>query len=101
MTRPQDITNMQDLRTEIDRVDAALITLLAERTGYIDQAIKIKSGIGLPANIPERVTEVLDNVREKANATGAPPELAVQLWSEMIEFYIAREATILDQENTR
>ncbi len=92
MTMPiSDIADMATLRAEIDRLDRALIDLLAVRTRCIDQAIRIKSGNGLPARIEDRIKDVVQKVRVHACETGVPEMLAETLWREMMEFYIARE----------
>ena len=41
MRKPQDCVTMADLRAEIDRLDEALVAMLAERAGYIDRAAQI------------------------------------------------------------
>ena len=35
---PEECANMEDVRTEIDRLDRSLVDLLAERWGYVDRA---------------------------------------------------------------
>lgn len=82
---------MGELRLEIDRLDQALVTLLAERAGYIDRAAQIKAGCGLPARITERVEEVVGNVRGHAQAAGLSADLVETLWRELMEWAIARE----------
>ena len=37
MKKPADCANMTDVRAEIDRVDLALVDLLAERWSYVDR----------------------------------------------------------------
>ena len=36
--KPEDCKNMDEVRTEIDRLDTALVTLIGERFGYVDRA---------------------------------------------------------------
>lgn len=95
MTKLPHIATMAELRLEIDRLDAALVDLLAERTAMIDRAIELKPGEGLPARIETRVEDVVTKVRARAEAAGLPPELAETLWREMMEFFIAREESVL------
>ena len=40
--RPEDCTDMSQVRTEIDRLDAALVDLIAERFGYVERAWQLK-----------------------------------------------------------
>lgn len=89
---PRDCHDMGSLRAQIDRTDAELIALLVERAGYIDRAVDIKKGNGLPARITPRVQEVIANVRRLADEQGVDPDLAELLWSQLIEWSIQREA---------
>ena len=95
MTKLPQITTMAELRLEIDRLDAELVDLLAQRTAMIDRAIELKPGEGLPARIQSRVEDVVAKVRARAVAVGLPPELAEKVWREMMEFFIAREEDVL------
>ncbi|MEO6299938.1 MAG: chorismate mutase [Paracoccaceae bacterium] len=90
-----DCTNMAELRVEIDRVDAELVALFAERTSFIDRAAEIKTAIGMPARIGSRVEEVVANVRRHAEAHGLPPDKIEKLWRKLVEWSIAREESVL------
>nr|WP_073126547.1 MULTISPECIES: chorismate mutase [Palleronia] len=87
---------MAELRTQIDALDAELIALLAERATYIDRAIALKPGEGIRARAEDRVAEVVANVRALAQARDLDPDLAERLWSELIEWSIARERREID-----
>ena len=93
-----DCATMAELRAEIDRIDAALVTLLAERTGYIDRATELKPAIGMPARVTDRVEEVVARVRATASEMGLEPDLAETLWRILIDWSIAREETVLGKE---
>ena len=89
---------MAELRVQIDRLDRQLIALLAERAGYIDRAAQLKPAEGLPARIDARVNEVKANVRAEAVAKGLDPDLAEGLWSQLIDWSIAREEKTLGRD---
>ena len=91
----QDCRSMSELRVEIDALDAALVDLLAVRSGYIDRAVELKTAEGLPARIDARVEEVIARVRAAAAARGLDEALAEQLWRTLIEWSIARESRTL------
>ena len=98
LTLPQDCHTMPALRAEIDALDKSLIALLATRAGYIDRAIDLKQINGWPARIPERVEDVVTNVRNCAVAEGLDPDLVETLWRQLIDWSIAREAQVLGSE---
>ncbi|MCB5411389.1 chorismate mutase [Pseudogemmobacter faecipullorum] len=101
MRRAEDCRTMAELRTEIDRLDAELVALFAERAGYIDRAAAIKAGVDLPARIETRVEEVVANVRQHAASHGLPPDLIEKFWRRLIDWSIAREETILGPDSLR
>ncbi len=95
---PKDCTDLSQVRVEIDRVDTALIDLIAERFGYVERAWQIKLGLGQEANVPWRNQQVIDKVRTRADARGLPPDLAEALWRQMIGWFIQYEEEKLRDE---
>ena len=90
-----ECTDMADLRVQIDRIDAELVALFAQRVSYIDRAGQIKIGAGLPARIEARVEDVVTKVRGHAAAHGLPPDKLEKLWRKLIEWSIEREEVVL------
>ncbi|MDA8874983.1 chorismate mutase [Planktomarina temperata] len=88
---PEACKSMAELRVQIDAIDIELITLLANRSGYIDRAVDLKKIEGLPARTTDRVAEVLNKVSATATQNGLDPDLARKLWGELIEWSIQRE----------
>jgi isochorismate pyruvate lyase len=86
---------MAELRAEIDRIDAAIVALLAERSRYIDRASEIKPVLGLPARIEDRVEDVVAKVSARAMAEGLDPDLVEDLWRRLINWSIAREEKVM------
>jgi isochorismate pyruvate lyase len=100
MTRePADCRDMDELRGEIDRIDRALVALLARRAACIDRAIELKRAAGLPARIEARVEEVAANARAAAEAEGLDGPAVEALWRRIIEWSIAREERVLGAED--
>ncbi len=89
--RPEDCTDMSQVRTEIDRLDAALVDLIAERFGYVERAWQIKLAAQQQANVPWRNQQVVDRVRARAEERGVPPDLCEALWRQMIGWFIQYE----------
>lgn len=81
---------MEDVRAEIDRVDEALVSLLAERWTYVDRAWFFKRSPD-EASVPWRNQQVIDRVRVRAKETGMPPEMAEALWRLIIGWGIQYE----------
>ena len=98
MKTPAECTTMAELRIEIDRVDAALVALFAQRTGFIDRAVEIKAEVGLPARIDARVEEVVANVRRLAAVHGLPPDKLEKLWRKLMDWSIEREEDRLGKD---
>lgn len=96
--KASECSTMAELRAEIDRIDAGLVELIAERITYIDRAAELKPGLGLPARIDDRVEEVVAKVRASAVARGVDPDLAEALWRRLIDWSIAREEVILGSD---
>jgi isochorismate pyruvate lyase len=81
---------MEQVRAEIDRLDAALLDLVAERFGYVERAWQLKTRPE-EATVPWRIQQVIDRVRARATERGIPPELAEAMWRQMIGWFIQYE----------
>jgi len=89
--KPADCRDMTEVRAEIDRIDAALVDLLAERFGYVERAWQLKLEAGQEASVPWRNQQVVDKVRARAAEKGVPPDLVEALWRQMIGWFIQYE----------
>ena len=93
-----DCTTMDDIRANIDRIDADLMALFSERWSFIRRAAEIKAERGLPADIPARVAEVRYNARRNAAAHDLDPDFYDRLWSGLIQHAIAYEKGQLGED---
>jgi isochorismate pyruvate lyase len=89
---------MTEVRVEIDRVDRALVDLIAERFGYVERAWQLKLDAGQEANVPWRNQQVFDKVRARAAEKGLPPDLIEALWRQMVGWFIQYEEEKLRKE---
>lgn len=89
--KPQECKDLSDVRREIDRLDNALVDMIAERFGYVERAWQIKLEIGEEANVPWRSQQVIDKVRARANERGVPPDLCEAMWRQMVGWFIQYE----------
>ncbi len=91
MKNPQECQSKDEVRVEIDRIDEALVRLLAERWSFVDRMWQLKRAEATEASVPWRNREVIEKVRAKAEAGGMPPELAESLWRTIIGWGIQHQ----------
>jgi isochorismate pyruvate lyase len=96
----KDCKNMEDVRTEIDRIDAALVDLIGERFTFVDRAWQFKKSPA-EARVPWRIQQVIDRVKARAKETNLPPELIEALWRQMIGWFIQYEEERLQGEEKK
>ncbi len=95
--RPWECADMAQVRSEIDRIDEALVDLIAERFGYVDRAWQLKMNTPEGAVVPWRIQQVIDKVRVQAKDKGVSPDLCEALWRQMIGWFIQYEEEHLRQ----
>ncbi|MGJ0393814.1 MAG: chorismate mutase [Methylocystis sp.] len=86
---------MSDVRRVIDELDDELVALLAKRQRQIERAAKVKPALGIPARVPDRVDEVLARVLGAARREGLSVEVAMNLWTAIIEWSIQYEERLM------
>lgn len=97
MKKAADCENMNEVRAEIDRVDQALVDLLAERWTYVDRAWVFKRSPD-EASVPWRNRDVIEKVKARADTAGMPPEMAEALWRLIIGWGIQYEEERLKEK---
>ncbi len=88
---------MAEIRLEIDRVDRALVALLAERQTYIERAALIK-GDRAAVRDEARIEDVVAKVLAAARQVGLDPQIAEPVWRMLIERSIALEFMRFDEK---
>lgn len=104
MTDPADLRRktgpecktMSDVRHEVDRLDRALVKLIAERQSYMDAAARIK-GDRDTVRDPARIEDVISKVLAEAKKYGLSPTIAEPVWRTMIEQCIQHEFNAWDE----
>lgn len=104
MTEPTDMRRntgpqcetMAHVRQEVDRLDRALVRLIAERQSYMDAAARIKGNRDTVRD-PARIEEVVSKVLTEAKKLGLSPAIAEPVWRTMIERCIAHEFDVWDE----
>lgn len=96
VTEAADCATMAEVRREIDRIDRALVALLAERQSYIEAAGRIKPERGMVRD-PERIEDVVSKVLAHAAQAGLNSDIAEPVWRLLIERSIAHEFGVYDK----
>lgn len=95
-TAPDACTSMAEVRDGVDRLDRALVALIAERSRYMEAAARIKPHRGVVRD-EERVEDVVSKVKAAATAAGLPVEIAEPVWRELVERSIRYEFKVWDE----
>ena len=82
--------SLEEVRSNIDRIDNEIIKLIAERTDYVKQASAFKKSED-EVKAPKRVEAVIQKVREKAAEYGADSDMVEVLYREMISRFVSME----------
>ncbi len=83
--------SLDQVRSQIDRLDRQIVTLLAERGEYVRQAARFKKEAREVA-APARVEQVIAKVRALASESGADREVVERVYRAMIAAFIESEA---------
>ncbi|WP_286336654.1 chorismate mutase [Hydrogenimonas cancrithermarum] len=81
---------LEELRTEVDKVDEKIVELIAVRNHYIKQAAKFKHTVD-EIKADERIEDILNHVRHKALTLGVSPNMVADLYRQMIDAMVETE----------
>lgn len=84
---------MADVRAGIDRLDRALVGLIAERQRYIEAAARIKERED-EVRLQWRIDDVLEKVKTAAAREGLDWSIAEPVWRELMDRCIAHEGKV-------
>lgn len=92
---PEACHTMPELRAQIDRLDRALVRLIAERQRYIERAAEIKETRDTVRD-EARIEDVIAKVLDEAGRAGLSSEIAEPVWRLLVERSIAHEFVAFD-----
>jgi isochorismate pyruvate lyase len=92
MNKPyvQPCETMAEVRRHIDALDARIVPLLAERSGYVAQAARIKQRAD-QVHDQERIDFIIDRVKAMARELGTPEAVVEAAYRAMIDGFIEFE----------
>ena len=82
--------SMKEVRREIDQIDKDLVSLLAKRQKYIENAALIKKDRNLIID-KARIEEVISNIKKLSSSSGLSEAISEPLWRKLIELSIEHE----------
>ena len=91
---PQDCSTKEDVRAEIDRIDQALLNLLAERHRYVTRMAEIKTDPH-EALDPARIETMIGRQRRRAEELGLDEDQAELIWRTLIDWNVNYEKGII------
>ena len=91
---PAECETKDDVRAEIDRIDQALLTLFAERHGYVTRMAEIKTDPH-EAFDPARIEAVIAKVRSRSLDLDLDEDQAELIWRTLINWNVNYEKGII------
>ena len=61
-----DSSKLERARSNIDRINSEIVSLLIERMNNVDKVAEYKAAHGLPISVPEREKKILEKVSQLA-----------------------------------
>ncbi|KFK96859.1 MULTISPECIES: isochorismate lyase [unclassified Serratia (in: enterobacteria)] len=87
---PQDCSNMEDIRAEIDIMDQQIIKLFAQRFEYVKAAAKFKTSPDA-VRAKARFEAMIQTRRQWASENGLSPDVIESLYTELVNYFISEE----------
>ena len=88
------MTSLDDLRAELEGIDAELVEVMARRFRVVLAIAGVKAAEGIPVVLPERIAGVQERVAAVAEQHGLDPALAQRIYR-----YIIEEAIDLENQH--
>lgn len=87
---PEECSGLEEIRSEIDRLDRAIIELLGRRLKYVRQASRFKVSRST-VRAPDRFKEVLATRRAWAEQEGLNADTIEKLYTDLVSYFIGEE----------
>jgi len=94
-----DMSTLDDLRKNIDRVDEVLVRLLNERAHCACEIGRLKKELGVEIYQPDREKQVLDHVRGVAAEGPLGPDAIARLFERIIDEARRLERRVAQEDN--
>jgi len=91
--------SLEEVRTEIDKIDTKLVDLIAERSHLIRQAAAFKESVE-EVKAEDRINFIMQRVRHHAIEQGISPNMISDLFTIMIDEMVEMEIAELRNKNS-
>jgi len=98
MQTPDECRTIEEVRSEIDRIDRAIIETIAQRRAYVHAVMRFKRNED-DVHAHERQRQMLAVRRAWAEEHELSPELVEKLFRSMVDHFIAEELALLQVRN--
>ncbi|MFT6916566.1 MAG: isochorismate pyruvate lyase [Motiliproteus sp.] len=88
--KPENCTDMDEIRIEIDTMDQDIIAILGKRFEYVQAASKFKTS-KTSVRAPERFKAMLEQRRAWATAAGLSPDAIEKMYRDLVNHFISEE----------
>ncbi|WP_215882738.1 chorismate mutase [Acidithiobacillus sulfurivorans] len=92
MSNTVNCASIEEVRSNIDRIDRQIVALLAKRGRFVKQAAGFKK-TAEDVKAPQRVEQVISRVTALSQELGANPSVTEQVYRAMISGFIDAEIT--------
>jgi isochorismate pyruvate lyase len=96
MKSPSECSNINDIREAIDELDRQIISLLANRYGYVKEIVKYKDPDRDSIVAKERYLKVLKERRKLAKENGLNPDIIEDIYRQLINHFIEEELKLVN-----
>ncbi len=86
----KECQSLEEVRSEIDKIDEEIVKLIAKRSKYVKQAAKFKESVE-EIKSDERINDVLNHVRHLAGSLGISPNLVADIFKILIDKMVEME----------
>ena len=95
--RPEECTNISEVRHEIDLIDQEIIRLLSTRFGYVREVVKYKDHTASSIEAKGRRDEVINTRRQWAQEAGLDPDAIGDIYNRLVEYFIYEEKKLVSR----
>jgi isochorismate pyruvate lyase len=93
-----EVSNLEEVRANIDRIDRQIVTLLAERQYFVKNAARFKKSTD-DVKAPARLEAVIAKVRNLAIESNLDQGIAETIYRTMIDCFINNELNEFQHKN--